>query len=199
MVKYIKVFIASSIVEFKKERQELAAFINSLNNICVKKGIYIELMLCEDLGNAVAMKRKQDEYNEFIRSCQYFYILFGKKAGGYTVEEFDVALKQFQDSGAPKIHTYFKQLPDGETAEQSIMDFRNRLDKQLDHHYSWFTRLITIKLNMLLELSRDPLVCCVVECKDGKVYLDSKPILSLDEEDYEEAKNILLQKQTIED
>lgn len=81
-MKYIKIFLASSVVEFEKERQELGKFVRSLNDIYIKRGLYFELNLCEDLSNAVDKERKQNEYNKLIRKCQYFYILFGRYAGG---------------------------------------------------------------------------------------------------------------------
>ena len=89
-MKYIKLFIASSIIEFAQERASLSDFIRSLNDIYVPRGIYFQLTICEDLSNAVAKDRKQAEYNQTIREAQYFYILFGR-----TVHVFR------------PIHTYF--------------------------------------------------------------------------------------------
>ncbi len=66
-MKFIKIFLASSIVEFRNERQQMGNFIRSLNDIYVKRGIYFELAICEDLGESVALERKQQEYNEAIR------------------------------------------------------------------------------------------------------------------------------------
>ena len=74
IVKYIKIFLASSIAEFEHERRELGDYIRSLNDIYVERGIYFQLTICEYLSNAVAKKRKQDEYNQSIRDSQFFYI-----------------------------------------------------------------------------------------------------------------------------
>lgn len=159
-MKYIKLFIASSIIEFAQERASLSDFIRSLNDIYVPRGIYFQLTICEDLSNAVAKDRKQAEYNQTIRESQYFYILFGRGSDRaddaiYTIEEFDTALDQFRKAGAPKIYTYFRQLPEGESASKNVRDFMNRLDQEIGHYYSTFGNVDTIKLNMLLELTRD--------------------------------------------
>lgn len=45
-MKYIKLFIASSIVEFAQERASLSDFIRSLNDIYVPRGIYFQLTIC---------------------------------------------------------------------------------------------------------------------------------------------------------
>jgi hypothetical protein len=109
-MKVIKLFLASSIVE---SEHELSAYINSLNKIYVPRDIFFELTVYEELSNALAKARKRAEYNESIQNSQYFYVIFDTKASTDAIEEFDVALKSFQESGAPKIYTYFMQLPEG--------------------------------------------------------------------------------------
>ena len=179
-MKYVKIFLASSVVEFEKERRELGDYIRSLNDIYVKRGIYFELNLCEDLSNAIDKERKQEQYNRIIRDSQYFYILFGNHAGEYTIEEFDVAWEQFRSSGEPKLYTYFMQLPDGQPAEKTVQDFMSRLDKEIGHYYSMFSHLDSVKLNMLIELTRDPTLHSTVKFEGGQATLDGEPVLSLE-------------------
>lgn len=179
-MKFIKIFLASSIVEFRNERQQMGNFIRSLNDIYVKRGIYFELAICEDLGESVALERKQQEYNEAIRESQYFYIVFGKSAGQYTIEEFYVALDQFRKSGAPRIFTYFKTLPEGEQAEQSVMDFMEQLSSQIGHYYSTFTHLDAIKLDLLLELVKNPETKDQMKFEDGQVIFGDQSVMSLE-------------------
>ena len=45
-MKIVKIFLASSIIEFKHEREEFGTFIRRLNNIYAKRGIYFELVVC---------------------------------------------------------------------------------------------------------------------------------------------------------
>lgn len=181
-MKYIKIFVASSVDEFEKYRRELGDYILSLNNIYVKRGIYFEYDICENFSNAVSGKgiRKQDEYNEKIRESEYFYLLFGKKVGSYTEEEFNVALKQFHKTGLPRIYTYFQVMKEGENPEKSVLDFMNRLDQQLGHYYIMFKDIDSIKLNILLELVRNEKLEKSISVEDGKVKVLDKTILGLE-------------------
>ena len=207
-MKYIKLFIASSIIEFAQERASLSDFIRSLNDIYVPRGIYFQLIICEDLSNAVAKDRKQAEYNQTIRESQYFYILFGRGSDRaddaiYTIEEFDTALDQFRKAGAPKIYTYFRQLPEGESASKNIRDFMNRLDQEIGHYYSTFGNVDTIKLNMLLELTRDQTVGGTVKVEDGMASLDGNKMFSVADiplySKNETVQKLLAQKAQLED
>ena len=199
---YIKLFLASSTVEFHEERLELEAYIDSLNKIYVRRGVFFDLTICEDLSNAMAKERKQAEYNEFIRDSQYFYILFGTTVGDYTIEEFDVALEAFRESGAPKIYTYFLQLPETQPPQQSVRDFMERVDKELGHFYSTFTHIDSIKLNLLMELCRDPLAGGRVKLEDGRATLDGQPVLSMENiplySKNEAVQNLLAEKRKLD-
>lgn len=179
MAKYIKIFLASSIVEFEHQRLELEAYINKLNKIYIRKGIFFELVVCEGLSNALSVKRKQEEYNQEIRDSQFFYILFGREAGEYTIEEFDVALEEFRRTGAPRIYTYFQCLPEHEQGE-SVKNFMRRLDQELGHYYSVFDHIDSIKLNMLLELTRYSESSGAVKFEEGKATVNGKEVLSLE-------------------
>ena len=207
-MKYIKLFIASSIIEFAQERASLSDFIRSLNDIYVPRGIYFQLIICEDLSNAVAKDRKQAEYNQTIRESQYFYILFGRGSDRaddaiYTIEEFDTALDQFRKAGAPKIYTYFRQLPEGDSVSKNIRDFMNRLDQEIGHYYSTFGNVDTIKLNMLLELTRDQTVGGTVKVEDGMASLDGNKMFSVADiplySKNETVQKLLAQKAQLED
>ena len=179
-MKYIKIFLASSLSEFKEDRRELGDYIRKLNNVYCKRGIYFELVVCEDISDSLAEERKQEEYNAEIRDCQYFYIIFGKEAGRYSVEEFNVALEQFKKTGNPHIYTYFQKLPDDNDVDASIKEFIGRLDSELNHYYSKFSHLDTIKLNILLELTRNQEIGGSVQFENGAANVDGEGVLSLD-------------------
>ena len=177
---YIKIFIASSISEFRAQRMELGDYIRSLNDIYVRRGIYFELVLSEDLSNTLASGRKQDEINREISDSRFFYILIGQKAGPYTLEEFDCALERSRECGSPRIYTYFYRSPEDRTPEQSTIDFMERLDKRLGHYYCLFENLDAIKLNLLIELARDESVRAALSVQDGQAVIEGKSILSLE-------------------
>lgn len=179
MRKYIKIFLASSIIEFERQRLEMEAYIGKLNNIYIHRDIYFELIVCEDLTNSLSIKRKQEDYNQKIRESQFFYVLFGKEAGEYTIEEFDIALEQFRKSGAPRIYTYFKRMPEGNRGA-SVKQFMRRLDQELGHYYSVFDHIDSIKLNLLLELTRYSDDSENVKFEGGTATLNGDPVLSLE-------------------
>lgn len=179
-MKYIKIFLASSLTEFKEDRRELGDYIRKLNNVYFKRGIYFKLIVCEDFSDSLAEERKQEEYNAEIRDSHYFYIIFGKEAGQYSVEEFDVALEQFKKTGTPRIYTYFQMLPDENDVDESIKTFIGRLDSELNHYYSKFSHLDTIKLNILLELTRNHDIGGNVHFEDGTANVDGEGVLSLE-------------------
>ena len=176
----IKIFLASSITEFSSERKELEAFVNSLNNIYVHKGIFFELIVCEDLSNAVQQEGSQETYNQQIRASQYFYVIFGRKAGRFTLEEFDVALSSFRRKGEPKLYTYFMVLPEGEHPDRTLIDFMRRLENELHYYHNKYTHIDSIKLNLLMELVRDPRVGGSLKLKDGQAQLDGSDMMSMD-------------------
>ncbi|MBR6825585.1 MAG: tetratricopeptide repeat protein [Oscillospiraceae bacterium] len=178
-MKYIHLFIASSIVEFEHERNALGNYIRSLNDLYVPRGIYFMLTMCENLSPAVELAGKQNFYNEKIKGADYFYVIFGNKAGNYTLQEFDVAMEQFRASGKPRVYTYFKQLSE-ENVSQEVLSFMKRLDRELGHYYSMFTHIDSIKLNILLELSRDPRVSSELAVQNGQVCLGNDTLLSLE-------------------
>ena len=179
-MQYTKLFLASSIREFEQERIALGNFIRSLNDIYIKRGLYFELFLCEDISQAVYRERKQEEYNELIRESQYFYVLFGEKLGEYTNEEFTVALEKFRSTGAPKICTFFHVLPEGKSPEESAQAFMKRLDKELGHYWTQYQHIDSVKLLMLMEMARDADPNSKVTFQDGKAWVNNQPVLSLE-------------------
>ena len=200
-LKAIKIFFASSTTEFAHDRQELKAFIGSINDIYSQRGIYLRFDICEYVSNAVADKRKQDEYNQLIRDSQFFYVILGKKVGKYTAEEFEIALDSFKKKQTPKIYTYFKQLP-AEKIEQSVLDLKKRLE-DLEHFYTYFSHFDTIKLNILLELTRADDVNVSVSLEEGMLKLEGQSMLSMENipiySKNEAVQRLLNEKEELED
>ena len=102
-----KLFLASS-SELQEDRKEFEIFIHRKNKEWVEKGVFLKLIVWEDFLNAVSKTRLQDEYNQAIRQCDVFVMLFFTKVGKYTAEEFETAFGQFQATRKPFIFTYFK-------------------------------------------------------------------------------------------
>ena len=124
-MKTVSVFLASSIVEFKNERLLIGDYVRRLNDELFPKGIYVNLVVCEEISNALHYARKQSEYNDRIKECDFFYILIGRRAGGYTAEEYSTANTAFGLNGYPRIRCFFRGGDD--SAEESAGRLRDQI------------------------------------------------------------------------
>ena len=105
----------ASSAELDEDKTLFDLFINEKNKVYGKRYIYFELLTWKDFLSSMTLTRLQDEYNKYIRTCDIVIFLFHTKVGQYTLEEFDVAHKQFVDSKGkkPHIYVYFKDNKDG--------------------------------------------------------------------------------------
>ena len=179
-MKTIQIFLASSIKEFEREREQLELFIRNVSDhFEAKYKIKIRIVLCENIDPSYTAERKQEEYNNIIRECEMVFFIFFTKLGEFTYEEFLVAKKQFEEFGKPKIYTYFKNLSSSETMEQSLVNFMSWLDNSLGHYHTNFDHLDTIKLRMLLSIRTQELDFAEISIKNGQCCVDSIPVVSL--------------------
>ena len=176
-----KIFLSSSITEFKSERDSIGNYIRMLNQeVFMAQGIYLWLLQCEDYSKAVDTERKQDRYNRDIADSDYFYALIVKKAGKRTVEELDTALEGFRQRGIPKVYTYFKSFAGSISSDPSVFDLMSRIETEMGHDCSRFTELDSVKLDMLIELLRDHPGLCEIRFDKGEVTINGREILSLE-------------------
>jgi hypothetical protein len=150
-------FLASS-SELKADRQEFEIFINRKNKAWHEKGIFLDLILWEDFLEAVSRTRLQDEYNQAIRDCDIFVMLFATQVGQYTAEEFETAFGQFKKTNKPFIFTYFKDTPTstGQAHREDLMSlwaFQDRL-KALGHFYTVYTTTEGLLLHFTQQLDK---------------------------------------------
>ncbi len=179
MQKTIKVFLGSSITEFKNERADIENFIYRLSREFEKNyNVSVDPLLCESFDDAYTKIRKQEEYNEKVRGSDFCYFIFFTKAGEYTREEFAVARKQFELTDKPKIYTYFKALGN-EKPEDSLAEFMEELDKTFGHYYGSFDHIDTVKLRILLNLKLQEMDFLEVKVDGDFCVVDGKKALSL--------------------
>lgn len=156
MTKKIKLFLASS-AELDADRRQFEIFINRKNKEWVEKGVFLELAIWEDSLDAVSKTRLQDEYNQAIRSCDIFVMLFFTKVGQYTEEEFETAFGQFQATNKPFIFTYFKDalISTGDLNEDvlSLLQFKKKLGA-LGHFCTVYKNIEDLQLQFGRQLDK---------------------------------------------
>lgn len=151
------VFLASS-NELVADRRAFEQLIGRQNKYWHDRGFFLEAVIWEDFLDAMSPTRLQDTYNQRIRQCDLFVLLFWTKVGKYTEEEFTTAVGEFRTNGKPLIFTYFKDLPnDGQPQSpedlHSLKSFKERLSK-LGHFYTTYQNVEGLQLHFLQQLQR---------------------------------------------
>ena len=154
-MRIIKFFIASSIVEFEKQRKELGEYILSLNkSVYEARGIRLEWVAPENMSHAMAVEGLQAQYDAAIRESQFFFLVTGQRMGRYTEHEFNIAWERFTSShDSPKIFTWFLRL-EGQPLPESVRLFRDRL-KDLNHYPNYYSNRNAIRTALTDEIARE--------------------------------------------
>lgn len=150
-MKTIKIFLASS-EELDYDRMAFGNLVRRLDDMYEKRGIRIKLFEWEDYDSAYNDKRKQDEYNDYVRQSDIFLALFHKKAGQFTVEEFDIASKEFKDHASPKVYTYCKDLKPGEEETPELKEFKKRLFDEMGHYWCRYDNRESLQFQFVMQL-----------------------------------------------
>ena len=165
----IKIFLASS-AELKSDRDDLRLFVSVENDRLHEKGVYLKLIQWEYFLDAVSDTRMQNEYNKALRDCDIVLSLFHTRAGKYTQEEFETALKQFKETGKPKIFTYFKSTPvsmnEIDDRVLSLLNFKKRL-KELEHFPSNYSNIDDLKVQFKRQLE------IIIDNSEPKIQVDT--------------------------
>lgn len=156
-MKSIKVFLASS-SELVEDRREFEIFLNRENKALINEGVFLELVIWEDFIDSMSKTRLQDEYNNAITRSDIFILLLHKKIGKYTLEEFNTAFGQFQQTGKPIIYTYFKDTPVNiselnKEDFEGLFKFQDKL-KSLGHFYTKYSNIDSLKLQFSSQLNK---------------------------------------------
>ena len=157
-MKEVKIFLASS-EELKADRDAFEIGINRRNNEWVGRGVHLKLVVWEDFLDAMSKTRLQDEYNQAIRGCDIFVMLFFTKVGIYTAEEFETAFKQFQATNKPFIFTYFKSALvdiDALDLEKNVASLRAFKEKlaALGHFHTTYKNVEGLLLHFRQQLDK---------------------------------------------
>jgi hypothetical protein len=152
-----KIFLASS-SELHEDRVQFELFIYRKNKDWIEKGIFWDAILWEDFIDAMSQTRLQDEYNNAIRECDIFLMLFFAKVGQYTEEEFETAFGQFKSANKPLIFTYFKhaEISTRNVKREDLMSlwaFQDRL-KKLGHFWTVYENIDDLKFKFDQQLNK---------------------------------------------
>ena len=179
-MKTIKIFLASS-EELDYDRMAFGNLVRRLDDMYEKRGIRIKLFEWEDYDSAYNDKRKQNEYNDYVRQCDIFLALFHKKAGQFTVEEFDIASQEFKDHASPKVYTYCKDLKSGEEETPELKEFKKRLFDEMGHFWCRYDNRESLQFQFVMQLQLvESSQMTDMKVEDGNVTLNGLPIASMD-------------------
>lgn len=153
-MKEVKIFLASSVVEFHNLRLQLVEFISDLENIVDDGGIDLDLFVCEAVDDNMVKQGKQEQYNSYIRKpCDIFFNLYGKRAGEYTIEELELAKQTYLTHNVPKIYVNFDEK--SFTAEDKDLVTLHEMAKESDFIVDFDFKDITIlKLQLLFAIKQ---------------------------------------------
>ena len=178
-MKEIKIFLGSSITELKSERNEIDLFIRKLSDLFEDEyDVKLLPVRCENIDPKYTRQRKQEEYNEYLRECDLAFFIFLTKAGEHTNEEFEVAKRRFEESGAPLIQVYVIQKPK-EECDVSLLDFWEKLKSRYAISYKECSHLDVVKMYMLLDICREKMPFVRVSVENDMCQVNGKKVLSL--------------------
>ena len=92
-MKNITVFL-----ELKNDRNSFHSLVASLDEIFEPRGYRIRCRRWEDFSAFCTGSRTQDDYNRIVRASDICICMFHRKAGEYTIEEFNQALDEYVKS-----------------------------------------------------------------------------------------------------
>ncbi len=182
-MKEVKIFLASSINEFRNERFDLGDFIRKLTDQTIEQDIYLKFSICEDMSNAVSKDRKQGDYNEEIRNSDFFYVIFGNKAGDYTIEELEVAVKQFKESTdkKPNIYLYHQKSFENTTISEQGKEALARIKKEnANISYRDYTNIDDMKIEIAKDLLQQKAFNGKLTLEKEKVLLNGKKLFAFE-------------------
>ena len=195
-MKTIKIFLASS-EELDYDRIAFGNLVRRLDDMYEKRGVRIKLFEWEDYDSAFNDKRKQDEYNDYVRQSDIFLALFHKKAGQFTVEEFDIASKEFKDHASPKVYTYCKDLKPGEEETPELKEFKERLFKEMGHYWCRYDNRESLQFQFVMQLQLvESSQMDEVKVEDGVVTINGLPVAKMENLKFAAANEDYLRMQT---
>lgn len=179
-MKTIKIFLASS-EELDYDRMVFGNLVRRLDDLYEKRGIRIKLFEWEDYDAAFNDQRKQDEYNEQVRESDIFLALFHKKAGEFTIEEYNTASESFKEHASPKVYTFCKDLKPGEEESPELAAFKTRLFEEMGHYWCRYDTRESLQFQFVMQLQLvENSQMSELKVENGNIIMDGIRIAPMD-------------------
>ena len=99
--------------------------------------------------------RTQDDYNRIVRASDICICMFHRKAGEYTIEEFNQALDEYvKNQSHPKTFVYIRALIEGEMEDEALKRFKEDLFDRVGHYWCNYATDDAMKLHFVMQLER---------------------------------------------
>ena len=179
-MKNITVFLASS-DELKNDRNSFHSLVASLDEIFEPRGYRIRCRRWEDFSAFCTGTRTQDDYNRIVRASDICICMFHRKAGEYTIEEFNQALDEYvKNQSHPKTFVYIRALIEGEMEDEALKQFKEDLFDRVGHYWCNYATDDAMKLHFVMQLERIiPSVSGNVSVTEGNHFKIENGVVSL--------------------
>lgn len=182
-MKTIKVFLASSIDELRKDRAAVGDFFRLLDDGYIEYGIHFNLVKCENYDTAISCEGKQSEYDNEIADSEFCFFLFANQVGDYTKHELEVAFNCLKTTGSPAIYVFFKVDGVNGKIENGVSSFAAEL-KENRKQYNIYKSMEDLYMLMLVEIRKYTRTLGVSEppmsITNGRVCVDNRVVVSID-------------------
>ncbi len=123
-LKTYRIFLASS-SELAYERSLVTGIVADFKAKRPDLHCDFEVVKWENFASSYEDARKQDAYNEAIKSSDVFLMLYWTKVGMYTQEEFEVAIETQKIKAKP--YLFLLKKSDGTSVEDSVKQFEDKV------------------------------------------------------------------------
>lgn len=116
-----------------------------------------------------------------MRESDIFLALFHKKAGDFTIEEFNVASEEFKQHASPKVFTFCKDLQSEEKESVELVEFKKRLFEELGHYWCRYDTRESLQLQFVMQLQLvESIQMGELKVEGGNVTMDGICIAPMD-------------------
>lgn len=165
-LKRITFFFGASDIQYEDERDEILRFVLGLNERMLEKGIYIQAEP-DDAVDALNQTALAEKHKSLINESETAFFLFFFKVDELLEKDFRYAIRQFHEKSYPRIFTYFfNRTP---VYDDGILRLKKYIDCEMNHYYSEFSNVDSVKLSILIQLSDKYIQGFRISVEDGVI------------------------------